>query len=201
MRLVDEEVDLGALTLRIRRPTNPGDLIDEARFADDEYMPYWSELWPAGVALAREVAARPDLRGKRVLELGAGLGLPSIAAALGGAAVLATDWADDAMPLLHENAERNGAQVETLVADWRDPAAFAERGPWDLVIAADVLYEERNVEPLSALLERLAAPLALVADPGRTYLEPFREALGGLRVNEAHPDPELPRLTLLTLRP
>lgn len=202
MELVDEDIDLGPLTLRIRRPPNPGDLIDEERFDDDEYMPYWSELWPAGVALARHVATAAHLEGRRVLELGAGLALPSFAAALRGADVLATDWADDAMPLLRENAERNGARIDTLVCDWRDADELVRRGPWDVVLAADVLYEERNVEPLAELLSRLAAPEALVCDPGRKFLEPFRGTVASrFRLDERHPDPELPRLTLITLRP
>ena len=201
MELVDEEVHLGDLTLRIRRPPNPGDLIDEERFADDEYMPYWAELWSAGVALARHLMVLPGLEGLRVLELGAGLGLPSIAASLRGAEVLATDWADDALPLLRENALRNGADMETLPVDWRHADELVARGPWDLVLAADVLYEERNVEPLATLLARLGVR-ALVADPGRTYLEPFRDAVGrAFAVRAEQPDPGMPRLTILTLQP
>ena len=59
-------------------------------------MPYWAELWPSGLALADYVATL-DLAGRRVLELGCGLALPSFAAALGGADVLATDWAPEAL--------------------------------------------------------------------------------------------------------
>ena len=71
-------------------------MIDEAAFDEEEFLPYWAELWPSGLALARHVAAR-ELRGLRVLELGCGLGLPALAAALRGADVLATDWAEDAI--------------------------------------------------------------------------------------------------------
>jgi predicted nicotinamide N-methyase len=114
------------------------------------------------------------LVGSRVVELGCGLGLPSIAAALGGARVLATDWSQDAVDAAAANAARNGAMIETLVVSWDSPAALLERAPFDLVLAADVLYERRNVEPLLELLPRLA-PEVLLAEPGRPYAPTFLE--------------------------
>ena len=75
--------------LALLRPVSADELIDETAFDEDEFLPYWAELWPSGLALAEAVAGL-DMCGLRVLELGAGLGLPSLAAALGGAAVLAT---------------------------------------------------------------------------------------------------------------
>jgi len=62
----------------------PEELIDEEAFANDEFLPYWAELWPAARALA---AALPPVAGLRVVELGCGLGLPSLVAAAGGAEV------------------------------------------------------------------------------------------------------------------
>ena len=112
-----------------------------------------------------------------MLELGCGLGLPSLAAALGGGRVLATDWSGSAVDLLHDNADRNGARLETAVVDWTRPDALLERAPFDLVLAADVLYEERNVEPLADLLPRLGGEV-LLADPGRPQLDGFLERLG-----------------------
>src|SRR4051812_32177901 len=103
MELTAETIELGAVTLDLLRPPSADELIDEERFADDEFMPYWAELWPSGVELARAVAAC-DVAGLRVLELGCGLGLPSLVAATLGAQVLATDWAEDALALLRENA-------------------------------------------------------------------------------------------------
>src|SRR5579885_2021506 len=91
--LVEEQVELApGVRVSILRPPSPEELIDERAFADEEFLPYWAELWPSGVALARFVAGL-ELEGTRVLELGCGLGLPSLAAALRGADVLASDWA------------------------------------------------------------------------------------------------------------
>jgi predicted nicotinamide N-methyase len=85
--------------------------------------------------------------------------------------VTATDWAEDAIELLRENADRNGLRVEATCVDWR---AFA--GSFDLALAADVLYEQRNVSPLVELLPRLA-PDALVALAGRPYEAEFLAAV------------------------
>jgi predicted nicotinamide N-methyase len=109
------------------------------------------------------------------LELGCGLGLPSLAAALAGGRVLATDWSPDAVAMTARNAQRNGLSIETLVCSWTAPEPLLERGPWDLVLASDVLYEARNGEALAPLLERLLAAggEAWLADPGRPAAERF----------------------------
>src|SRR3954451_7345249 len=99
--LVEEVVLLGppGAELSVLRPRDSEALLDEHAFEDDEFLPYWAELWPSGVARARHVAPRA-LRGARVVELGCGLGLPSLAAARAGGRVLATDWAAPALDLL-----------------------------------------------------------------------------------------------------
>lgn len=166
VELVEETVRAGPLTLKIMRPPDPGALIDVERFKEEEFMPYWAELWASGVRLAAVVADR-DVRGLSVLELGCGLGVPSITAALGGATVLAVDWAQEALDVTQQNAERNGASVETLRADWSKPEPLLERAPFDLVLCADVLYEPRNVDALLDLLPRLT-PEVLLGEPGRS---------------------------------
>jgi predicted nicotinamide N-methyase len=167
---VEETFELAGRTLTLLRPPSPEELIDEAAFEDEEFLPYWAELWPSGVALAEHVAGR-DLHGRRVLELGAGLGLPSLAAALRGAVVLATDWAEDAVALLEANAARNGVALRAEVARWDEPERFTTG--WDLVLAADVLYEQRNADQLLALLPRLQAREILLAEPGRPFAKDF----------------------------
>jgi predicted nicotinamide N-methyase len=153
------------VALSLLRPREPEGLLDEEAFAADEFMPYWAELWPAGLALARALPGRLD--GLLVLELGCGLGVPSLVAAARGAVVTAVDWAPDAVRLLRENARRNRLSIAAEVADWRSYA-----GRFDLALAADVLYEERNVEPLFELLPQLA-PEVLLAEPGRPHAAGF----------------------------
>ena len=151
--------------LDLLRPESPESLLDEDAFAADEFLPYWAELWPASLAL---VEALPDVAGLRVVELGCGLGLPSLVAASRGAEVTAVDWAEDAVVLLRQNAERNGLALRAERRDWREP--WNER--FDLALAADVLYERRNVEPVLARLRELA-PVAVVGLAGRPYEDAF----------------------------
>jgi predicted nicotinamide N-methyase len=110
-----------------------------------------------------------------VLELGCGLGLPSIAAALAGGRVLATDWSPDAVSATAANAAMNGASIETAQVAWSAPEAIVERAPWRYVLASDVLYEPRNVDWLLELLPRLVDKTGriLLADPGRRPAEEF----------------------------
>jgi predicted nicotinamide N-methyase len=174
LNLVEEEVDLGeGLRLEILRPPSADELIDEAAFDEEEFLPYWAELWPSGLALARHVATR-ELRGHRVLELGCGLGLPALAAALRGADVLATDWAEEAIELLRRNAERNGVFLRLARVRWSEPESLLRAAPWDLVLGADLLYEARNAEQLAELLPQLGGEV-LLAEPGRPYAKEFLE--------------------------
>ena len=72
------------------------------------------------------------------------------------------------------NAEANGVELETAAVDWADPDELVERGPFDLVLASDILYERPSVALLLELLPRLAAE-AWVAEPGRPAGDAFLE--------------------------
>jgi predicted nicotinamide N-methyase len=177
--LVDEVVALPGRELRLLRPRDAEALLTDEAFECEEFLPYWASVWPSARVLAQVVCGR-SLAGVRVLELGCGLGVPSIAAALEGAQVLATDWASDAIELVAVNAARNGASLDAARVDWSAPAPLVESGPWPLVIAADVLYERRNIAPLLRLLPRLVGRggEVLLADPGRAVADRFLAAAG-----------------------
>jgi predicted nicotinamide N-methyase len=197
--LVEEVVLLRDTELAVLRPRDSEALLDERAFEDDERLPYWAELWPSGVGLARAVAS-VALGGRRVLELGCGgLALPSIAAALGGARVLATDWAEDALTLASDNATRNGATIEVARVAWGAPEPLVARAPWDLVLAADVLYERRNLDVLIPLLERLGDEVWL-ADPGRPPLEDFLARVAPAWDVRSTTDPVTPSVQVHRLR-
>ncbi len=169
----EERIVVAGRELVIARPEDPEALIDESRFGTDEFLPYWAELWPSGIALARHVAGL-KLAGMTVLEVGCGLALPSFGAALAGAHVLATDWAPEAVELVAANARTNGLDIAAAVLAWGDDRSLGV-GPFDLVLASDVLYEERNARPLLRLIEAVVAPrgAALIADPGRRHAPAF----------------------------
>lgn len=195
---VEETVELAGHPLTLLRPASADELIDEEAFDDDEFLPYWAELWPSGVALAHAVAAL-ELDGMRVLELGAGLGLPSLAAALRGADVLATDWADDAVELLRVNAGRNCIGLRAERVRWDEPASLLDGAPWGLVLGADLLYEQRNADRLFELLPLLGADV-LLADPARPFAKGFLERAAERWHVETTQEPEPSRLALHRLR-
>ena len=171
--LVTQSIELPSGELRVFQPADAAELPDSGGVEWAPIAPYWAVLWRSGVALARELDGE-RLGGVRVVELGCGLGAPSLAAARAGASVLATDGSDDALTLLARSARANGVQVETARTDWASPGELLERAPFDLVLAADVLYERAAVAQLLSLVPRLA-PRAWLADPGRPAADAFLE--------------------------
>jgi len=171
--LVTQSIELPSGELRVFQPADAAELPDSGGVEWAPIAPYWAVLWRSGVALARELDGE-RLGGVRVVELGCGLGAPSLAAARAGASVLATDGSDDALTLLARSARANGVRVETARTDWASPGELLERAPFDLVLAADVLYERAAVAQLLSLVPRLA-PRAWLADPGRPAADAFLE--------------------------
>ena len=172
-----QSIDLPRGPLRLLQPRESAELPDAGGVEWAPIAPYWSVLWRSGVALARELDG-VELRGRRAVELGCGLAVPSIAAARGGASVLATDAYGEALTLVARNARLNDVHVETATLDWNEPGELLKRAPFDLVLAADVLYERASVAPLVSLLPRLAAEVWL-ADPGRPASAELLERAAG----------------------
>ena len=186
-------------TVEVLRPTDMDRLLERVAADPEQNLPYWSEVWPSGIALADALARRPEtVRGRRVLELGAGLGVTAVAALGAGANLTVADYAPEALLLCRYNALRSaGREPATVRINWRRPAPslFARVGAgFPVVLAADVLYEARDVEPLLALVARLVAPdgLLWLAEPGRPAARRFLDAArsaGWRGTTETHPGP------------
>lgn len=182
--MAETPVEIGDTTYRMMHPAAADALIDEREFARDERLPYWADLWPSAVALACSlVRYDPEaLVGRRVVELGCGVGFPSVVAMACGARVTSTDHYEAALDFVLYNASVNlgSLKPETRLLDWHAPQTEG-LGLFDLVLAADVLYEPRNVPALAALIPNLLTPSGevLVADPRRkdtpVFLERMRE--------------------------
>jgi len=152
---------------------------DETRYLGEQQglIPYGVMLWPSSIALAHELVARaPSLAGLRILELGAGTGLPGIVAATLGARVVQTDRLDVALDLCRQNAERNRVAIEHRVADWTD---WKEEERYDLILGADVMYAERLHSFLRHIFDNNLTPggRLLMADPFRARSMPLLEAM------------------------
>jgi len=171
--LVTQSIELPSGELRVLQPEEAAELPDDGPIEWAPLVPYWAVLWRSGVELARELDG-VELQGLRVVELGCGLAVPGIAAARAGAEVLATDSDPDALELVSQNAQANEVRVETAAVDWGQPDELVSRAPFDLVLAADVLYERASVALLLELLP-LLAPEVWLADPGRPAADAFIE--------------------------
>jgi predicted nicotinamide N-methyase len=150
-------------------------------------VPYWARPWPSGLALAGALAddaggAVASLRGARVLELGCGLAAPSVVAARAGASVVATDGVGDAVAFAAHVLALNAVVADVARVDWAAHGeALVARGPFDVVLAADVLYMRANVEIALRLWPRLLAPggVLWLADPQRAGTRDFLAAARG----------------------
>ncbi|MHB8171178.1 MAG: class I SAM-dependent methyltransferase [Thermincolia bacterium] len=160
-------VPLGGKQVNLKVISNLDDLLVDV--ADAEAIPFWAELWPASLALARWLTRGPSLQGLEALELGAGLGLVGVAAALQGAKVIQTDYIAKAVEQAGENARLNGVEnIEQAVADWRD---FQIKQEFDLILGSDILYEPNLHSYLTEIFSGNLRPggQVILADPGRLY--------------------------------
>lgn len=152
------------------------------RVTDPDELPFWAELWPASVGLAKFILQKPQLfQDQSLLELGAGVGLAGMAAKIVGADTTQSDFLLPALEFCRLNCRLNHlAEDPYLLADWRafPPAA----GQFTRIIGGDILYE-RTLH--ACLLEILSRHLAedgkvIFADPGRDYAKIFLEQAASL---------------------
>jgi ETFB lysine methyltransferase len=187
-RTVTRKVRVAERDVELLSPANADDLISEDDYVEDERLPYWADLWPSAQILANEVAIM-RLAGQRVLELGCGLGVVALGAAMAGAEVTATDYYDDAILFASLNvADATGKEIATRMVNWI--ALPDDLGKYDVVLASDVLYEHRYAEMVAEAIARtlVRGGEAIVADPGRIALDEFLEECSD-RGLVSEPDP------------
>ena len=146
--------------LRLVSPTSIDALLDHPAtyeaFARDEYMPYWAELWPSALMLGQAIAQKSWPMGTQALEVGCGLGVSGLVALALGMEVVFSDYDTAALAFAARNARLNGFnQFCTLPLDWRCPPEGIQV---PLLLAADVIYEARNISPLLRLIKVVLEP-------------------------------------------
>lgn len=171
--VVEHQISIGGRTFDLRHPRSADDLIDEADFNRDERLPYWAEIWPSAYVLAEHLV-KADGNGRRLLELGCGAGLSTIAALAAGFEVTAVDYYAEALDFVRLNAMLNGLRAPTTrTIDWRNyPSDLQD---FDVVAAADVLYERDYCQLIATAYKASlgVGGTGVLTDPQRVKAEPF----------------------------
>jgi predicted nicotinamide N-methyase len=179
-------LDVEGLGITIERVTNIDELFerliakgDAHEDMLDERIPYWAELWASALAMSQYlVQSKMDWSGKKVLEIGAGLGLPSIVAGkLGATDVTISDYLPEAVVFAEKNWYKNNLHPANFITmDWRNPdIAFAA----DILLAADIAYEQRMFEFLPLAFKTLSKKggTILLSEPNRGFAQIFMKKL------------------------
>jgi predicted nicotinamide N-methyase len=181
-------MNLAGLTIKLVRPVNPDQLLDDPLVVDwnrrDDYMPYWAYLWPAAYLLAEAVAREPwpalleGSRAAEALEIGCGLGLAGLVGVARGLRVQFTDYDPAPLDFVLRSAAENRfdrARFSIRQLDWRNLPDEQH----SIILGADVIYESRLVSLVAGLMGRMLAPggVGLVASPYRVAAKGFPAAL------------------------
>jgi predicted nicotinamide N-methyase len=168
--------------------------VSDEEFARDDRLPYWAEIWPSALALAEFILDnRNDFSGKRILEIGCGLGLVGLAATAAQGEVVFSDFDPYALEFTQINMKRNFNRAATVqLIDWREPGI---REAYDIILGADILYEKRWLQPVVNVLDIKLSQhgIAYIAEPNRTVAKDFFSALEN---NKWYRDPVLKRLNV-----
>ena len=162
--------------IKLTLPTLPDRLLDDPAVQREsyksDYVPYWAYVWPSSLLVAEEVLGRSWTTKMHAIEIGCGLGLAGLAALAGGMHVTFTDYSPAALTLASHNARQNGfEEFDVKKLDWHDPPKIR----FDLVLGADVLYEQRCLEEVLGVLDSVLdrSGEALIGDPNRSVANAF----------------------------
>jgi ETFB lysine methyltransferase len=166
----------GEQTLRFVMPADQNKVLDtipDEQYEKERFLPYWTEHWPSASPLCTLLQHIFLTEGSRICELGCGLGVISALLAARGFFTVSTDISHDGCRFADSNISNNGGTPKVVCSDWRCPPFSAD---FDLVIASDVLYEERWISPIINCIGKLMAPdgKALIADPRRRFWSSFK---------------------------
>lgn len=176
-KLTFDRLKVGGNTLRLLKIADIEDLLDSKDpFANVSEFPFWVKLWEAAMVLSYVMSSLPDPKGKSVLELGAGLGAPGLAAAAAGFDVTISDYEDIIMDFQKVSAAASSLHNITFThLDWLNPPELA---PFDILAGAEILFREEFFEPLLNVFKKYLKPdglIYLAHDASRKSLPLFLE--------------------------
>lgn len=176
-KLTFDRLKVGDKTLRLLKIADIEEILDgKDPFANVSEFPFWVKLWEAAMVLAYVMSSLPEPKGKTVLELGAGLGAPGLAAAAAGFDVTISDYEEIIMDFQRVSAAASGVHNVTFThLDWLNPPEIA---PFDILAGAEILFREEFFEPLLNVFKKYLKPdgfIYLAHDASRRSLPLFLE--------------------------
>lgn len=173
--LTFDTLKIGEHSLRLLKVADLQEFLgDKDPFADVSQFPFWIRLWDAAILLSYVLTRIPEREGKTLLELGAGLGAPGLAAAAAGFTVTISDYEEIIMDFQKVSAVASGVDnVNFTLLDWLNPPALP---PFDVLAGAEILFREEFFEPLLRVFEAYLKPggvIYLAHDARRKSLPKF----------------------------
>ncbi len=173
--LTFDKLKIGEHTLRLLKIADLEEILgDKDPFADVSQFPFWIKLWDAGLLLSYVLTTIPERKGKTLLELGAGLGAPGLAAAASGFAVTISDYEGIIMDFQRISAAASGLKdINFTLLDWLDPPTLP---PFDVLAGAEILFREEFFAPLLRVFDTYLKPdgvIYLAHDASRKSLPKF----------------------------
>lgn len=167
------DIDIHLRTLRNRQEYNDDDDVAARLGIHSSNWSMYGVVWASGEMLARLMLDH-DIEGKRILEVGCGIGLASLVLNRRDADITATDYHPNAETFLQENScLNNGRQIPFVRTGWADEVT--DLGEFDLIIGSDLLYEYEQAVLLANFIDQHAKQqcMMLIVDPGRKHHKRF----------------------------
>lgn len=173
--LTFDSLRIGESTIRLLKIADLGEIIgDRDPFADVSAFPFWVKLWDAAIMLSYVLTRIPGPQGRTLLELGAGLGAPGLAAAAAGFAVTISDYEETILDFQRVSAAASGLDnVRFTLLDWLDPPQLPA---FDVLAGAEILFREEFFAPLLRVFSVCLKPdgvIYLAHDARRQSLPKF----------------------------
>ena len=174
----EQQFQFGAVSCKIYLPDYNQLKENYSATNTNNKIPYWAKLWPSSIALCQYIASNPSFfKNKNVLELAAGLGLPSMLAAKFATHVICSDYSPEALTWMKASAQLNKLNnIETSLIDWNHfPTTFSR----DIILLSDINYDPAEFTKLYDLILTLLQKKCsiLLTTPQRLMAKPFVEQL------------------------
>ncbi|SMG67075.1 histidine kinase [methanotrophic bacterial endosymbiont of Bathymodiolus sp.] len=183
-------VDIHLRTLRDKQQYLDVDDIADKLGISSAIWSLFGVVWESSQVLAH-LLFEYEIAGKRILEVGCGIGLTSLMLNSRHADITATDYHPEVEPFLQENTLLNKGKVIPFVrTGWADKESGL--GEFDLIVGSDLLYEGDHVELLSSFINQHAKPHCevIIVDPGRSYHARFSKKMITLGYSHNQSKPE-----------